>query len=183
MECQICMEKKECEKVTCGSDIPHYLCFGCELTWRSKMPLQDGVRIMTCPTCRQPERYRTITSLQRKARTTSLASLVQKADQLVVSARSFARTSETVFIERAAVRVREIAIAHTSTAARELPSTAVARALPVRDDIDGRPRARCASGRCQSSSRAGRAMTYLKCNICHNVFCCRTCRECVGCRP
>lgn len=32
------------------------LCFGCEIQWRSKMPLREGKRVMTCPTCRQPER-------------------------------------------------------------------------------------------------------------------------------
>ena len=173
MECQICMETKECENVSCGSN--HPLCFGCERMWRSKMPLQDGVRIMTCPTCRQPEKYRTIESLQREAQTKTLTHLAQAADDLVVETRRFVRTSETAFIERAAARVREIASSAVARAA--LPST-------VREpDIDARPRARCASGRCQSTSQTGRAMTYLKCIVCRNVFCCRTCRECVGCRP
>ena len=159
------METKECEKVSCGSN--HPLCFECELTWRSKMPLQDGVRIMTCPTCRQPEKYRTIESLQRTARSKTLTYLAQAADALVVETRRFLRTSETLFIERAAARVHELTSSAVTRAAH--PSTR-------------EPRSRCASGRCQSTSRTGRAMTYLKCNICHNVFCCRSCRECVGCR-
>jgi hypothetical protein len=172
------MEVKECENVSCGSN--HPLCFGCERTWRSKMPLQDGVRIMTCPTCRQPETYRTIASLQRETQTKTLTHLAQAADDLVVETRRFVRTSETYFIERAAARVREIA----SSAVARAPTSAVARAaLPStrEPDIDARPRARCASGRCQSTSRTGRAMTYLKCNVCNIVFCCRACRECVSC--
>jgi hypothetical protein len=162
MECQICMETKECENVTCGSDVPHYLCFGCERTWRSKMPLRNGLRTMTCPTCRKSEKYRTIESLQREAQSKTLNDFAQAADALLVETLRFVRTSETAFIERTVTRVHEL----------------TARPSTVREPT----RARCASGRCRSTSRTGRAMTYLKCNICHNVFCCRACRECVGCR-
>jgi hypothetical protein len=113
------MEMKECEIVSCGSK--HPICYGCEMKWRRRMPLTDGVRIMTCPTCRRPEQYRTIASLQRKARNTSLASLVQKAEHLVVCASSFVRTSETIFIERAAALLSAVAAQEVLT---EVPGPA-----------------------------------------------------------
>ena len=65
MECQICMETfAEVYKVNCGSSVDHLICFGCESKWRSKMPLREGKRVMTCPTCRQPEVGRTVKSLE-----------------------------------------------------------------------------------------------------------------------
>ena len=130
-ECQICFDtfqSDQIDKVACGSSIDHMICFACEEIWRSKMPLRQGVRIMNCPTCRQPEKYRTVESLQREARTSSEP--------------------------------------------------------PRRPRTQRSPRALCASGRnCRSSSQSGRSMTQLKCTQCYIVFCCRTCKECVGCRP
>ena len=179
MECQdciVCMNFKICEPVSCGSKVPHYLCEECEDPWRDTMvPDEDGLKCMTCPKCRVHEKFRSRRSLQREARRKTkptLESLLAAADKLVLDTRELVgtlRTPETDFIGRAAARVHEMA------------SSAVARAaLPTRSVA---PRSRCASGRCTSTSRTGRAMTYLKCNICNNVFCCRNCKECTDCRP
>lgn len=129
MECQICLEVfvTGISPVSCGAPVQHLLCYGCEKTWRGKMPLEGGIRVMKCPTCRQPEQSRTIASLQREVQV---------------------------------VRSR------------------------VPSEGQDRPRARCASGRnCRSTSQTGRSLTYLKCDECNLVFCCRTCKVCVGCRP
>jgi hypothetical protein len=189
MECQdciICMKFTFCEPVSCGSKVPHNLCEECEDAWRDKMvPDEDGLREMTCPNCREKETTRTIRSLrreaQRKAQPT-LESLSEAAVKLVLDTRALVgtlRTPETDFIRRSAERVHEMA---SSAVARDaLPTSAVARAaLPSTVSLT---RSRCASGRCTSTSRTGRAMTYLKCNICKNVFCCRNCKECTDCRP
>ena len=67
VECQICFESfPEMYKVTCGSTVDHLICFDCETQWRAKMPIRAGVRTMTCPTCRQPEKERTVCSLSRE---------------------------------------------------------------------------------------------------------------------
>jgi hypothetical protein len=137
-ECQICFETfqtNQIDKVACGSSIDHMICFACEEAWRNKMPLRQGVRIMNCPTCRQPEKYRTVESLQREARTEQ---------------RTQTRTQQ-----------------RTQTRTRTQPQ-----------------RAQCASGRnCRSTSLSGRSMTQLKCTQCNIIFCCRTCQQCLGCRP
>jgi len=154
-----------CEPVSCGSKVPHYLCDECEDTWRKKMvPDEYGIREMTCPNCREKETTRTIRSLRRETqRKPTLESLSEAAVKLVLDTRALVgtlRTPVTDFIIRSASRVDEMVSAAPST-----------------------PRSRCASGRCTSTSRTGRAMTYLKCNICNNVFCCRKCKECKDCRP
>jgi len=141
IECQICLESfhsNNIDKVSCGSNVDHMICFDCEKNWRSKMLQQDGIRIMNCPTCRQPEQYRTTASLQRELRTT--------ANQALISS-------------------------------QELNVRLIQR-------FPGPQRSRCASGRdCQSTSSSGRTMTRLKCIHCNIVFCCRSCTECVVCRP
>jgi hypothetical protein len=148
MECQICMEIKPGDKVSCGSIVPHNLCFDCEHTWRSKMPLQGGVRIMNCPTCRQPEQYRTIESLQRD----SVSELIAMSTE-----------AHLLSIVRA-----------SATARAELRSQP---RMP-------QPRSSCSGRDCRNTSRTGRArMTYLKCTICREIFCCRSCEVCMRCRP
>jgi|UniRef100_A0A6C0AIG7 hypothetical protein len=183
MECQdciICMNFTFCEPVSCRSKVHHYLCEECEYTWRSKMTEKNGLRIMTCPSCREEETSRTIRSLQREAQRKAqptLESLLATAVKLVIDTRELVgtlRTPETDFIRRSAERVHEMA---SSAVARAALPTSAARAAPVPT------RSRCASGRCTSTSRTGRAMTYLKCNICNIVFCCRNCKECTDCRP
>lgn len=183
IECQICLEwfpTSQIDKVACGSSVDHTVCFGCEKTWRSKMAIHNGVRIMNCPTCRQPEKYRTIESLQREASSTSFSARV---------------ATETEQANEMARRAVARAQAHISTVAQD---TAIARIMqrleaaraaahtdvPVVVDLVYTQRARCASGRnCRSTSQTGRSLTYLKCTHCKIVFCCRTCKECVDCRP
>ena len=64
------------------------------------------------------------------------------------------------------------------------PGTDVTPPLPTAAYVERRVRKLCASGRdCHSSSASGRSTTRLKCIHCNLVFCCRTCNECVGCRP
>jgi len=181
MECQdciICMKFTFCEPVSCGSKVGHYLCEECEDAWRSKMvPDEDGLQFMTCPNCRKEETSRTIRSFKREARRKAqptLESLLAAADKLVLDTRELVgtlRTPETDFIRRSAERVYEMA------------SSAVARAALPTSAVPVPTRSRCASGRCTSTSRTGRAMTYLKCNICNIVICCRNCKECTDCRP
>jgi hypothetical protein len=179
IECQICLEcfqPNKIDKVACGSSVDHTICFDCEQTWRSKMPLQDGIRIMNCPTCRQPEKYRTTASLQREAQTTSTSTQEQVIAEIAVQ---FVR----------GVRLREEhAVARARTITREELDVINARLMGpppiVTQEAVRPPRARCASGRnCRSTSLSGRTMTHLKCTHCNTVFCCRTCKECVGCRP
>ena len=81
MECQICLESFETgiSPVSCGSPVEHWLCYGCERTWRGKMPLRNGIRVMNCPTCRQPEQSRTIESLQREAQSTVSSTSVARS--------------------------------------------------------------------------------------------------------
>ena len=187
MECQdciICMKFTFCEPVSCGSKVGHYICERCEDPWREKMvPDEFGLKFMTCPICRVPETSRSRLSLQREARRKAqptLESLLAAADKLVLDTRELIgtlRTPESDFIIRSASRVHEMA--SSAVARASLPTSAVARAsLP-----SAPTRSLCASGRCTSTSRTGRAMTYLKCNICNIVICCRTCKECVNCRP
>jgi hypothetical protein len=68
MQCQICQETFPEEGVSsyCNSPVAHNLCHSCEGEWRSKMPLQDDMRTMNCPTCREPEKERTKESLARE---------------------------------------------------------------------------------------------------------------------
>jgi len=67
MECQICFDTfPELYKVGCGSTVDHEICFDCEMQWREKMPVRDGKRKMSCPTCRQEETSRTVESLERE---------------------------------------------------------------------------------------------------------------------
>ena len=70
VECQICFESfPTMYKVTCGSTVGHLICFDCEGQWREKMPIREGDRKMSCPTCRQEETSRTVESLQREVKT------------------------------------------------------------------------------------------------------------------
>jgi len=209
IECQICMEgfqSNQIDKVPCGSSVDHMVCFDCEKQWRNKMPLQDGVRIMKCPTCRQPEQYRTTASLQREARTTSppmsiydaqVAAEMAQALQIVrvlrrrEEDRVAARLAASSAVARASAPSRRITHEEADAINARLMGPAEAapdgtQDSPVVVDADRPrpPRARCASGRnCHSTSQSGRSMTHLKCTQCNLVFCCRTCKECVGCRP
>lgn len=184
-ECQICLESfqsNQIDKVSCGSSVDHYVCFDCEKTWRSKMTLKNGVRIMNCPTCRQPEKYRTVESLQREASTPTIAEINARLIH------PFVPSVSSVAVARAAAPYvpRPTPL---STLTREEVAAINARAMaPTSRDapvLEVRPpRARCASGRdCHSTSQTGRSMTHLKCANCYIVFCCRSCFVCIGCNP
>ena len=61
MECQICLDTfLEVYVVGCDSKVAHTICFVCEMNWRAKMPVsvapQHHDQVMTCPSCRQPEK-------------------------------------------------------------------------------------------------------------------------------
>lgn len=69
IECIVCLEcfdSTQIDKVACDSSVDHMICFTCERNWREKMPLKDGVRVLKCPACRQPEQYRTTASMVRE---------------------------------------------------------------------------------------------------------------------
>ena len=56
MDCIVCYENAEdMYVVNCGSKVDHAMCQDCADEWRSKMPITPSGRIMTCPSCRQPE--------------------------------------------------------------------------------------------------------------------------------
>ena len=155
MDCQICMETFDDEKiytVLCGSPVGHNICFDCEGTWRSKMPLQDGTRTMTCPTCRTPEVDRTKESLLRE--------LKRVNNRLVMANEQNIRLH---MLERVLERVQEINVSQARTQSFLRPT---------------RPRSlKCSSGRvCPITSR-----THLKCRVCTLVPCCRACHTCVTC--
>ena len=179
-ECQICLESfqsNQIDKVSCGSSVDHYVCFDCEKTWRSKMTLKNGVRIMNCPTCRQPEKYRTVESLQREA--TGIVQVNAHPFPSVAVARAAApyvpRPTPLSTLTR-----EEVPAINARLMAPTYPTYIYAPIVPGSRP----PRARCASGRdCRSTSQTGRSMTHLKCANCHVVFCCRSCFVCIGCNP
>jgi len=176
-ECQICLESfqsNQIDKVSCGSSVDHYVCFDCEKTWRSKMTLKNGVRIMNCPTCRQPEKYRTVESLQREATGIAQVNAHPSAAVARAAAPYVPRPTPISTLTR-----EEIAAINARLMA---PTSRDAQVLEVRPPRA--PRARCASGLdCHSTSQTGRSMTHLKCANCNVVFCCRSCFVCLGCNP
>jgi hypothetical protein len=185
IECQICFESfhsNKIDKVACGSSVDHMVCFDCEKTWRSKMALKDGIRIMKCPTCRQDEQYRTTASLQREASTSSVVRTTAEVRTRAEEIMSILRRNGSSVRMAAREAIREATREALANAARidgtrEAP--VVLEARPARPQ-----RARCESGRnCRSTSESGRSMTHLKCIHCDIVFCCRNCSECVRCRP
>jgi len=158
MACQICFESfPTMYKVTCGSTVDHEICFDCESQWRATMPIRDSVRKMTCPTCRQEEKSRTVESLEREL--TALYVRPRPEVTVVDAVRAiYALPSSTRRF------VAQSLLASTVTPSRAVP---------------------CASGReCHTRSRLHpRANTRLKCRTCREVACCRSCAVCTGCAP
>jgi hypothetical protein len=167
MECQICFESFpdiDMYKVTCGSTVGHLICFDCETQWREKMPIREGDRKMTCPTCRQEESSRTVESLQREVKT--FYSTHQEVMKL------YREVSETNQATRQALGTLRSTRQTTSPAATVSTESSRPVSLP------------CASGRwCGGHSGYERTMTRLKCRRCDVVACCSRCRNCTGCRP
>jgi hypothetical protein len=167
MNCQICFDTfPELYKVNCGSPVDHQICFGCEKGWREKMPIQDGKRVMSCPTCRQEETSRTVESLERE-----LAALYVSPVQAPIS-------PEERFQDAIQLIVNLGPVTRSYVAHRILATTRPPRVAPPR-------RVFCASGRdCITRSRVNtRAKTILKCRQCKEVACCASCRICTGCAP
>jgi hypothetical protein len=194
--CFECFQPDQIDKVACDSSVDHCVCFGCERIWRSKMKPK---RIMDCPACRQPERYRTTASLLRESEFESphpfVSSAIARATPMtiidailelrpLVSPRMISQEELDVINARLMGRPRPTAVAETEFE-RILQRNARAAAERAGAPTMVRPRrAQCASGRdCRSTSQSGRATTHLKCIHCSIVFCCRNCNECVGCRP
>jgi hypothetical protein len=168
--CEICHEDypvADVSKVNCGSVKDHLLCHHCEGEWRSKMPLQDnGMRVMNCPTCRAPEQYRTVESLQREV--VRLNRLLASDIEIITEAEFLDEMFEGLGLN--GELNTEIDFEFT------LPSSVTVR--PPR-------RIACASGRgnCRSRSQSGVTFTTRKCGSCNVVPCCRNCVSCVGCVP
>ena len=159
MECVICMRTTdEIYKVTCGSSVPHLMCFECEGEWRSKMPKVGGMRTMTCPTCRQPERERTVESLTRE---------LIRMDQYMTRELILLGQRQTILL----YNLNRISEPRTvSSVVRARAPTTRPRVVP------------CASGReCRSRSVSARTKTHLQCTRCNVVACCRNCKSCLEC--
>jgi len=169
MECQICFESRpDMYKVPCGSSVAHKICFGCERRWREEMPIRDGKRKMTCPTCRQEETGRTMESLERE-----LAALYVSR-QAPQSAQS----------EQEMMTNAYQAVVSLPPNSRELVVNGILARVRSQSRVSQTPQF-CASGRdCRTRSRFNsRCKTTLKCRTCREVACCRTCMFCVGCMP
>ena len=170
MDCQICMETFEdkISKVGCGSSIDHMICFGCEEKWRSKMPVREGTRVMTCPTCRQPELDRTKESLQRELN--GFYPKPPTAEDIITSA------ARELFISS---EIGNLLLLSMPRPPRPVPSPAQpAQWVTPREQF-------CASGKdCHTRSvRYSRTKTTMKCRTCRVVACCNRCRTCINCAP
>lgn len=207
--CLECFEPNQIDKVACESTVAHNLCHGCEKIWRDKAPLELGIHRMKCPACQQPEISRTIESLQREIESLQREAKSSLKVAPVTSAVARARLTPMTIIDAirplvTTITPEELDVINARLMGRPRPTavaetdferilqrnaerrTAVAPTLVVAPVIDTvrRERKLCASGRnCRSTSQSGRATTHLKCIHCNLVFCCRTCNECVGCRP
>ena len=156
MTCQICFESfPNIYKVNCGSTVDHEICFDCETRWRAKMTIRDGKRVMSCPTCRQEETFRTVDSLEREVA------------ELYASPRQ-----EVTLIDAMRVIVGLDPSTRAYIANRIGSTVAHVSVL-------------CASGReCVTRSQVNsRVKTRLKCRRCREVACCARCNICTGCRP
>jgi hypothetical protein len=184
MECVICMQTtEEIYKVNCGSRVDHTICFGCEGEWRSKMPLQDGMRTMTCPTCRQPEHERTVDSLTRELKR------MNQQDPIAVCVDRIVHHFTTIYGVNMANAYRSTLTMMASTSDPIFVRTV---SDPVSDPVQRsmqpstvrRPSiVPCASGRdCRTRSAVNtRTKTHMKCRRCNLVACCRNCKTCITC--
>ena len=153
-------------KVTCGSTVDHEICFECETKWRAKMPIRNGKRVMSCPTCRQEETSRTKDSLEREV----AALYVSSRPEMVLS-----DAIRVICALNAPLRAYVAERVLETTLRSEPPEP-----RPVRPEL-----VLCASGReCVTRSRVNsRVKTHLKCRTCSQVACCSKCRICTGCQP
>jgi hypothetical protein len=165
-ECQVCFESfPEMYKVPCGSTVDHLICFGCEQKWREKMPIRNGKRKMSCPTCRQEETGRTMESLERELAALYVSRQApQSAQEMVANAFEVLVRLPPTTREHVANRILET-----------MPDSLRPSQTPQF----------CESGRdCRTRSRFNaRSKTILKCRTCREVVCCRSCGNCTGCVP
>jgi hypothetical protein len=197
MDCQICFETfPELYKVNCDSPVDHLICFGCEKNWREKMPVRDGKRKMTCPTCRQEETSRAVESLERELASlyvsrqahVSVDDAVQAISRLGPAARSFVahHILSTVNSTAVAAGAAAAGVWHRGGGADAAVAAGEAAAgLPPRSSTRPPPRVLCESGRvCVTRSQVNpRTKTHLKCRRCKVVPCCARCDTCTTCRP
>ena len=196
MDCQICFETvSEIYKVSCGSPVDHVMCFDCETKWRAKIPIRNGTRVLTCPTCRQPETDRTMDSLQRelsmmyvsrqelttdniihvltRMQPESLRYLISAMPALSAVASPAVNPSVRAAVQAQAARRAVQAAAEVQVVSAEV--LAQAAQAPTRPT-----QAFCASGRnCRTRSRLHtRTKTHMRCRACQTVPCCANCRVC-----
>jgi len=191
MECVICMQTTDkMYKVNCGSSVDHTMCIGCEGEWRSKMPLQDGMRTMTCPTCRQPELERTVESLQRELVRMNQQDPVEVVVQRIMNQFASIYGAETASMLRPTLvsMARDdhapiAAVARAAVARTTVARTTIARTSARTSERTRPPIVPCASGSdCRSRSvLTTRTKTHMKCRTCNVVACCRNCRTCLTC--
>ena len=198
MDCPICFETfPELYKMNCGSTVDHLICFDCEKQWREKMPIRNGKRTMTCPTCRKEETSRTMESLERELAAlyvsrqapTSVDDALRVIVRLGPAARSFVAhhilSTVNSTASAAGAAAAAVSAAGGGPAAAEAAAAAATGAALRRSSTRPPPRVFCESGRdCQTASRIhSRAKTHLKCRQCNVVACCAKCRRCTGCVP
>ena len=195
MDCQICLETvSDLYKVSCGSPVDHVICFDCESKWRAKMPIRNGNRVLSCPTCRQPETDRTMDSLQRELSMMYVTRQEVTVDTIVhgltrlhpESLRYLISAMPTLrAVASPAVNPSVRAVVQAQAARRAVQSAAAE--VQVQPAVQPtRPRqAFCASGRnCRTRSRLHtRTKTHMKCRACQTVPCCANCRVCTTCQP
>jgi hypothetical protein len=157
-------------KVTCGSTVDHLICFGCEKQWREKMPIREGERKLTCPTCRQRETSRTVDSLERELNALYVSRPTLTLEEEILNAFQL--------FQRVDPRLRAVFARNLLATTLPAPAARPSRPRPPVPQV-------CASGRdCFTRSRVNaRSKTILKCRTCREVACCKTCMFCVGCMP
>jgi len=188
MDCQICLESfPELYKVNCDSPVDHLICFECEEKWRKQMPIRNGKRKMSCPTCRQQETGRTMESLERELAALYVSRqepIRQASDSLVDAVQIILRLGPN---DRSFVAHHILStVDSTASAAGAARVGGAARAAAVGRSSTRPPhRVFCESGRdCRTASRIhSRTKTHLKCRQCNVVACCANCRRCTGCVP
>jgi hypothetical protein len=183
MDCQICFETvSDIYKVSCDSPVDHVICFDCETKWRAKMPIRNGTRVLTCPTCRQPESDRTMDSLQREL-SMMYVSRQEVTTDTIIHVLSRLQPESLRFLVSAMPALRAAASTAVNPSVQVVSAEVLAQAAvqaPTRPT-----QAFCASGRnCRTRSRLHtRTKTHMRCRACQTVPCCANCRVCTTCQP
>lgn len=153
MDCQICFETfPDLYKVSCGSTVDHLICFDCEKQLREKMPIRNGKRKMSCPTCLEEETDRTVESLERELAAlyvssqapTSIVDALRAIVRLGPAQRAFVSHHILSTVNSTESAAGAAAAAVTSAGA---PAGAAAEAVLHRSSTHPPPRVFCQSGR------------------------------------